>query len=254
MISAITPGQRRLSNLNPLTDKQVRDAERDSVYIFNVSPREHRVAVGKIYTIPACPADAEVSAALIIPGIVYQTGVKKVSGLDVEYEWVGNDGIDVARDIVGTAPFKDASENLTRMGVFISMTLVPTEAEVAAAREQWYARCDEKVREADNAYATNNGIVVINGRSMSNIGKDAIEAAKVLGLSRPWADKNVRLTPCDECGTGNLSTAAKCKGCGVVLNEEAFKRKFPLEWAERQRVIESADRRGPGRPRNEVAA
>jgi hypothetical protein len=250
---ATVPGQRRLSNLDPLTDKQLRDAERDKVYIFNVAPREHRVVVGKMWTIPACPDGESVSAALVVPGTVFTSRQKSVHGLHVDYEWISEDGIDVARDIIGTAPFKDRSENLTRMGVFLSMSPVPLEEEVDAATSEWLDRCNEKLNEGDAAYAINAGRVDLgNGRSASNIGKDHIEAARILGVDRPWSTKNAKLELCDECGTGNLATAAFCKQCDNMLNAEAAQRKFPAKYAERTGVVAAEVRRGPGRPRNEV--
>lgn len=258
----VQPGTPRMvKNLPPLTAKQLRDAERDKLYIFNTSPRVHRTDIcGRRWTIPACPDGQEVSDALEIPGAFYFTDVAKVSGLDVDYKWVTVDGADLARDIVGTSAFRHESENLTRWGVFISQSPDPSENEIEAARQQWYERCAEKVREADDAYAVNNGMVTIptaNGgsKSVSVINDDHRKAAQILGVAdeKPWATKSLKKTLCDECGTGNLSTAAFCKQCGNMLNEEAAKRKFPAKYAElmgTQTPEPAAEpvKRGPGRP------
>lgn len=255
-IAMVEPGtQRTVKGLPPLTAKQLRDAERDRLYIFNVSPREHRSDIcGRRWTIPACPEGQEVSEPLVVPGAYYYTDVAKVHGMDVDYKWVTVDGADLARDIVGTANFQHESNDLTRWGVFVSDTPNPSQGQIDAAREKWYDRCGEKVAEADQAYAINAGMVTLeNGKTVSNINKDHIEAAKILGVEdlKPWAKKNAKLTACDECGTGNLPTAAFCKTCDNMLNEEAAKRKFPAKWAERTTIVEP--KRGPGRPPKEVA-
>jgi hypothetical protein len=232
----VQPGTPRLvKGLPPLTQKQLRDAERDKLYIFNTSPRTHRIdACGKRWTIPPCAEGQDVSDPLEVPGAYYFTDVAKVHGLDVDYKWVTVDGTDLARDIIGTSNFQHESNDLTRWGVFVSDTPHPSQDKIDAARERWYERCSEKVQEADRAYAINSGMVSLpDGRSISEINKDHIEAAKILGLERAWATKNPKLTTCDECGTGNLPTAAFCKQCDNMLNAEAAQRKFPAKYAER---------------------
>jgi hypothetical protein len=234
----VQPGiPRTIKGLSPLTHKQLRDAEIDKCYIFNTSPREHRTTIcGRVWTIPACLEGQTISEALEVPGASYYTDVKKVHGIEVEYHWVTVDGADLARDIVGTAPFRHESENMVRWGMFISDTPYPSEEVINAARDMWYARCSDKVREADDAFSVNGGMISLtNGRSVSNIGDDAREAAKVLGIEdqKPWARKNSKLKSCDECGTGNLQTAAFCKQCDNMLDEEAAKRKFPAKYAQR---------------------
>jgi len=255
----VQPGTPRLvKGLPPLTQKQLRDAERDKLYIFNTSPRTHRIdACGKRWTIPPCAEGEDVSEALEVPGAYYFTDVAKVQGLDVDYKWVTVDGADLARDIVGISNFQHESNNLVRWGVFISETPNPPQHVIDEAREQWYQRCGEKVQEADRAYALNGGMVSLpDGRSISEINKDHLEAAKILGVEdqKPWARKNVKLLSCDECGTGNLPTAAFCKSCDNMLNEEAAKRKFPAKYAERmgtQDAVPEPVKRGPGRPPKE---
>lgn len=239
----VQPGMpRTIKGLPPLTQKQLRDAERDKLYIFNTSPRTHRMDIcGKRWTIPPCAEGQDVSEPLEVPGAYYFTDVAKVTGLDTEYKWVTVDGTDLARDIVGISNFQHESNNLTRWGVFVSETPHPSQDAIEAARQQWYDRCGEKVAEADRAYSLNAGMVQLpDGRSTSEINKDHIEAAKILGLERGWATKNPKLIACDECGTGNLPTAAFCKQCDNMLNEEAAKRKFPAKYAARVVTVETA--------------
>lgn len=255
-----------MKGLEPLTPKQLRDAERDKLYIFNTAPRTHRTTIcGKTWTIPPCPEGQDISEPLEVPGAFYYTDVKTVHGLDVTYCWKTEDGLSIARDIVGISAFRHESENLTKLGVFISDTPNPSRQAIEEARQKWYDRCSEKIREADDAYALNGGMVTLeNGRTSSNIGEDHREAAQILGVAdqKPWAKKNPRLLTCDECGTGNLPTAAFCKQCDNMLNEEAAKRKFPAKYAERMGGTRSGSepdlpgtystpepaKRGPGRP------
>ena len=250
-LDQLVVGQRKMSNLEPLTAKQLRDAARDRVYIYNVGPREHRVAVGRIWTIPACPKDARVSAALVIDGTIFTSRVRSVHGMSATFEWMPEDGIDVARDIVGTAPFKHESENLTKLGVFIAAGVEATDEEIEKAHKQWIARCNEKLFAADQRATVNNGMVNVNGRAISDIGPDDIEAARTLGVDRSWAQKNQQLVLCDECGIGNLTTAAFCKQCDNLLNAEAAQRKFPAKYAALQGDVE-VEKRGPGRPKKEL--
>lgn len=249
--------QRLMANLTPLTPKQIRDAERDQVSIFNVSNREYRVqGPDKFYIIPACPEGEEVSEALVIPGFVYTTGVKRVHNIHAEYEWVAIDGVDVANDLVGTAPFKDQSEDLTRFGVFIARGEQPTMAELAEAKRKWFARCDEKIREADSYFAINNGMVDIGqGRMVSNIGPDHIAAAKIMGVERAWSRLNPKMESCPFCGVSCLPGVAFCPN-GDIINEEKARMARPWLFAapvQAQQAVDTIDepRRGPGRPRRE---
>lgn len=230
------------SPLTPLTDKQLRDAQRDKVYIFNVSPNEYKSTVDKIYTIPARKPDQEYSDALEIPGVVYTTYSKAGSP-----EWFARDGIEVAQEIVGTFRMLDPSQNMTPFGVFISDTPIPSDEAVEAAKEKWLDTCSRRVAEADRIAAINGGMQDLGqGRSASNIGEHHRQALKEMGLSRSWSGKNVRMVECEQCGTANMPKAAMCKGCDAVFNEDEARRLYPQKFAQVSR--------GPGRPRIEQTA
>ena len=253
MLSDVKPGIRRMPNLTPLTNKQLRDAEMDKVYIFNVSPREHRnIEAGlRLYTIPGRKKGQRVSDPLVIPGMVYGTELKRFSGLHKEYEWVGREGIDIAREIIGISPFRSPTENLIPLGVFLSMSPEPSDEEIEPARALWLERCSQKVADGDALASINNGIVDVGGgRTASNIGKDHREALEELGLQRPWSGVNLRMVQCEECGTSNLPTAARCKNqeCRAVFDEAKCRAKFPEMYAHEK--VE----RGPGRPKIDHAA
>lgn len=225
----VAVGQRRVANLMPLTDKQLRDAQRDLVYIFNVSPYPQTAFVEKQYTIPAREKGKRVSEALVIPGVVYSTVYK-----GGEYQWVGRDGIEVAQEIIGTFRMLDPSQNITKLGVFISDTPEPSEEAIAAAEAVWFERCSQKVAEGDQLAAINGGVVDIGGgRTASNIGKDHRIALEEIGQKRPWSGTNAKMLICEECGESNMPAAARCKNaeCRCIFDEAKCRIRFPEMFA-----------------------
>jgi len=243
----VAVGQRRVANLMPLTDKQLRDAQQDLVYIFNVSPYPQTAFVEKQYVIPARQKGKRISEPLVIPGVVYSTIYK--AG---EYQWIGRDGIEVAQEIIGTFRMLDPSQNITRLGVFISDSAIPSEEETAKAEEVWFERCSQKVAEGDQLAAINGGIVDIGGgRTASNIGKDHRIALEEIGQKRAWSGANQKMIVCEECGESNMPAAARCKNadCRCVFDEAKCRQRFPEMFAH-----ETEAKRGPGRPPKEVAA
>lgn len=240
-------GQRRVANLLPLTDKQLRDAQRDMVYIFNVSPYPQTSFVVKQYTIPARLPGQRVSEPLVIPGVVYSTIYR-----GGEYQWDARDGIEVAEEIIGTFRMLDPSQNITRMGVFISDSPVAKEEQIAAAEALWFERCSNKVAEGDQLAAINNGVVDIGGgRTASNIGKDHRVALEETGQKRAWSGTNQRMIVCEECGESNMPAAARCKNqdCRAIFDEVKCRQRFPEMFAHEVEV-----KRGPGRPAKEQVA
>jgi hypothetical protein len=236
----VPPGTRRTANLPPLTGNIAAATERDQLYIFNVSNQEHWVEniCGRRWFIPACPEGAQVSEPLVVPGILPLTDVASVddNGMNVTLKYIFVDAKELAADIVGYAPFRDPRSDLRQYGIFVSDNPEPSRAEIESARSRWHDLCSERVREADSLYAVNNGQVALdNGKSVSNIGAHHRDAARILGVEaeHPWARKQVKLVTCDECGSGNLPTAAFCRECDNLLNEVAAKKKFPQKYAER---------------------
>jgi hypothetical protein len=251
MLSDVNPGMRRMPNLAPLTEKQMRDAERDKVYVFNVSPKEHVAFVGKQYVVPAREKGSRVSEPLVIPGVVYTTGLKKAVGLYCEYEWIARDGIEIAQEIVGTFPMLDPSQNMTPYGLFYSDSPEASKEAIDKATAAWLETCSRKVAEGDRLAAINGGIVDIGqGRTASNIAKDHIQACEELGLKRPWTGTNKQMMLCDECGESNMPTAARCKNaeCRCIFDEAKCRQRFPEMFAHEE------VKRGVGRPPKSEAA
>lgn len=217
-------------------------AEQHKIYIYNVGPYQHMRSLGSLgtYIIPACEKGQAYSKPCMIPGTIFETVYKGLMGEgSMEYREI--EGSYVAKDVLGIGQNQDPANAFTRFGVFISEGPVPTEAELAAAREKLKQTYTDRVREADQLYSLNNGMVMVNGMPVSNIGIHHVEACKALGLQRPWAGTSTEERRfCEECGESNLLTAALCKGCKAVLNEELARKRFPGMFAE--------EKRGPGRP------
>ncbi len=257
------PGTRMHLNIPPIPPPMLQAMEQNRTYIFNVGPVEHMRSMGTMgrFVIPACSEGEKVAGPVSyqgkagIPGIVPETVVKAVEGRKVEYGWDFNTtGHALARDIIGTAAFHDASDNLTQYGVFIAAGEEPTEEEMEAARAKLHAHYEKLVRFADEAYELNGATELgENGKSYSSITQDHVKAAKILGLERPWVRKNVKMVPCDGCGKPVLPTAVRCPNvdCGAILNEERARKLFPHLYAHE---LQDEPRRTTGRSRKEEAA
>lgn len=238
----------------PAPMKAVMDHGRS--YIFNVGPWQHSVSMGSMgaFIIPACPEGADVSPTLKfrgedgIPSIIPETVVDAVEGFSVTYKWdFTTEGARVAKNVVGLTGFAHASADLTRLGVFLTLNTVPTEAEIAAAREKLEATYDSRVREADQKFEVNGGQETgDNGVSYPGITKDHIQACNALGLDRPWARRNAKMIPCLGCGQPVSPAAVRCphSGCGAILDEVRARQLFPHLYAHEF----EAKHRGPGRP------
>lgn len=208
-----------------LAPSMVRAAQQNRIYIYNVGPRTFLQAQGSLgtFTIPACEPGEAVSRPLILEGVYYETVVvdtKKLSHVPTE-------GMDLAKDIIGTGPFKSRDSDLRRFGVFIASGEKPTKLEITVATEAWHATCSALVQEADGLFSVNGGMDAKSGQS--NIGDHHREAAAVLGVERPWARKNLKMVPCAACQRPVLPGVVRCphEGCGAVLDEEKARKFYP---------------------------
>jgi hypothetical protein len=211
-------------------------------FIFNVGPKEHIRYMGSFgrFTIPACPEDQEYAGPVVyrgkpgIPSMMPETVVKSVEGRTVEYDWnFTTEGRKFVNDLLGVGAFHDVSDDLTKHGVFLAAGPVPTQAEIAAAKQKIQTLFDERVRLADQRYEVNGGMETNNGKSVYTITEDDVYACKALGLDRPWARKNHQMVPCEGCGSPVAPNAVRCPnpGCGAILNEEKARKLFPHLYA-----------------------
>jgi hypothetical protein len=213
--------------------------EQNKVYIFNVGPwayTRHHGTQGSFF-IPACRPEEDCSGPLLyhgkpgLPSLIPESVVDAVNGRSVTYKWdLTMEGAKLALDIVGKSAFRDSSDDLTQYGVFIAEGAVATEEEIDAAHDRLNEHYDKLVRYADGAFEVNGGMEIgDNGKSYSGITKDHVNAARALGLDRPWARKNAKQVPCEACGQPVAVNAVRCHhaGCGAILDEEKARRLFP---------------------------
>jgi hypothetical protein len=116
----------------------------------------------------------------------------------------------IAEDLVGI----HSTENLERFGVFViaDHRSVPTEAELARARERMRETYSRMVVEGDLLWSRKAGNPDIT---------DAMRrATKWLGLERPWAYTPREMATCPGCGERVAPNVAVHTACGAILNRE----------------------------------
>jgi len=241
-MSELMHGVRRVANLDPISPLMLAASEQNRLYIFSVNPHPQTADAGmEKYTVPACAKGAKVSEPLVVPGIYFYTDVASADGFDTTYKWSTIEGRDLAQDILGTALGKDPTNDLTRLGVFLSLTPEPTDEQIDAARGRLHDRYGALAQEADRQYEINGGQEVVNGIARSNIAPQHIEAARALGLDKPWARKiSTALVECPACEEMVKPGAAICSHCEAILDEAKARKYFPHKFQE--------EKRGPGRP------
>ena len=248
------PGMKLGANVPRIDPEELREERQTPpVYIWNVSPMEFREPRGSLglFIIPACAAGQPVSEPLIIPGWKRETAVDSVEGKSIQYKWLRTSGKSIAKDIIGNGVGKNSTQQYEQYGVFISKGSTPSAEELASAHTKLNDYYAKLVKEADDLYSVNQGMVMGgDGKPHQMITKPFIDAANALGIKRPWAQGAVKSLVCPECGESNLPHAARCKNteCRCIFDEAKARQRFP-EMFTHEEPIEV--RRGPGRPRKE---
>src|SRR5690348_3480137 len=179
---------RAQQELRSLNQKQIapmpryiqEEAAKNPIYIYNVAPKgiaDQIISLGSMghYTIFPCEPGQPYSRPTVIARIIPEGIPVDMRKIELRY-W---DGMDVARDIIGAGPFKSKSQDLTRMGVFISAGEKPTEQELAEARKRLSEYYLFLVQEAD-AYWMQGPQQVINISAQHRM------ACNELNLEREW--------------------------------------------------------------------
>lgn len=146
-------------NITPPNDADRAKADGPQIVIANVSPESWTVALGNLgtFVIPAC---TERSLGILhINRIVFDTEIdveKTVNVQDFEggpwrmvpaFKHIPIDGMEVAKEIVGTAKYRHPPTDLTRWGVFIVEGTEATREEIEAAHRQLHKSYSGMVRE-----------------------------------------------------------------------------------------------------------
>lgn len=182
------------------------------IHIFNVGKKTHSVGLGSLgqFYIPAKEEGQRYSKPLILPGIMFDGVAREMTHIELQMQ----DGNEVAQDVIGKGPFKNASQNLERVGVFISAGPVPSEEELLAAEEKVRQENIRLVKDADDLYAQGPLQIV-------NISADHREACVALNQTREWAKMPTQMINCPSCNEPVNPSGARCGGrygCGFIYN------------------------------------
>jgi len=219
-------------------------AEENPVHIFNVSPYSHTIqhpAVGFL-TIPACKEGKRYSEPAVLKGMIPYGVCTDMKTVEIRQE----SGKFMACDLLGIGPFKQASNSLFQLGVFIASndtfdakdivsTKVangrdgkpiflslprwvsrgqnaekPSEKELAQANELFLQHDFRLIAEADGFW--NEG-----PDGQKNIVKNHREALNRRGQLREWAKPLQSLIDCPGCGD-KVSPSVVVHKCGAVFN------------------------------------
>jgi hypothetical protein len=92
-------------------------------------------------------------------------------------------------------------------------------AEAEARKQQEWAWCDSKVKNADSWFA--KGLVL----EINDLHRDSAKFIKANQAEHQWIAKTTYglTVPCPFCGVATASTAPKCQNCKEVINPSAYK-------------------------------
>ncbi len=207
-------------------------SEANRIYIFNVGPWPHKRELGSagIYFIPACPADEEYSAPLVVQGVEDEpypinertcTTLPK-AGKPGQLSGSG-EGSDLAQQIIGVGPHVAPNSSFLPFGVFISRNKVPTKQELAQANEQLNRKFVELVRLAGEAHAKGpNAVAEVINPDWHFV---AARALRKTVAECPWLANSAvpaERSNCLGCGAVYEVGVLKCRECGFILNKPGY--------------------------------
>jgi hypothetical protein len=189
-----------------------------TIKIFNIHDEAHIVALGSLgtYFVKPCQPGEPYSEPLEVkPTYVDEYPVDMdMNGIKTAYNLV--EGKDVAEEIVGTAPHKDSSANLTRYGVFIAAGDEPTMPELLKAKAALTKHMQSLVAQADQ-------FAMQGPAEMKNISDSHRKAANFLNQKREWSVVSGQLDQCPACYESINPGSAVCKHCEAVLDDARAK-------------------------------
>ena len=154
-------------------------------------------------------------------------------------------GEDIAKDVVRMVN-SDIGEGESFAGVFFSYSEEPPAKDVAEAKDKWLAINKKWVVEGRALYA--------QGRRVEIIPAYCRRAVQELGLEEEWAYDPKQMMDCPAgCGEKVSPSAAVCKGCKAIINEEKAKKFYPERFAEPQSGAEAPKQRRTRRKKVENA-
>lgn len=224
------------SRILPLRVKLLEEVRRKRVHIFNVGPWPQTINTGSTGTffVPGCPFGTEYVEMLtrdmdahsptygqMIPPISVLQEEMVIKSED-EMTRLEEDGWLFACSMLRIARNARDPYRLTRFGLFPSLNEEPTAEELAAARAELVAHCQELVKWAGDTFVTDRKLFSRAVRPQVHF-----VAAKVLGrdnaVDSPWMlDANpVGRIKCKMCGRLCEPDVATCEA-GHIVNAELY--------------------------------
>lgn len=227
-----------IANHNHRNRKQIpaRLREGKSIKVFNIFDQFWNVPLGSLgnFFIPACEPGQPYSQPLEIAPTLFDEYAydMDMNGIKTTYDMI--EGLDVAKEVVGTAPMKDRSADLTRWGVFIAAGDEPTETELETAKQKLTATMAALVAEADGIHLQGP----LESRNITSLHRKALSYLK---QTRDWGVLAKQLHECPACFESINPGSAVCKHCEAVLDDEkAQKYKLgPYRIAAQQSFVQS---------------
>ncbi len=239
------PSSRRI--LNPLTSEQRQRILDDVCYIISIRKGFDSTVINRTWgNVTIFPAKEKtnqhydgaelVSAGKAEPGTEYtSTAVhgrieSMNSGMEDTYSEAVTTARQAADDIASF--FNDDCPGLTTRpnvksfnGVFVSTTPTPSPENLKQAHQMLRTYYEALCAEADLFYETETG--------KKNISSSMRDAAKYLGITKPWNYNPTAMDTCPACGSSVIPGIAICATCKAILDEPKARKFFPERFAQK---------------------
>lgn len=195
-------------------------AKQRSVYIFNVGPKPWSRNLGSLgnFHVEGCAEGAEISAPLVIPGVLLERVATEMNKMSNRYE----EGMDIAKDVMFIGRGYSPELNREKWGLFISETKEPTKAAIKAAKAKLRESYADLVAKADSLERNNKR------DQISEIHRDA---ATSLGVTKPWLSAEPReADECPACHKRIDMESVICPECSAILDLEGAKKYHPEKY------------------------
>lgn len=198
-------------HLPDLPKRSKQYADEHPIYIYNVSHQRWQRDMGSLgaFTIMPCEPGKKHSKPLVIPGTVFEAIPVQMMPKKMEYREI--DGMEVAKNILGIAPFQSPKQALSGWGVFISESNPPKHDEIFAAEKALMDTAHTLVAEGDAYY--NEG----PDSASKNISVNHRWALGHTNQTRAWGQPSLVMMDCPGCGEPIKPNVVR-HSCGAVLD------------------------------------
>ena len=212
------------------------------IYIFNLSPIEHKVEKGSAgtFTIKGCEFGEPYSEPLVLPSVVIDSYF-----IESEMKTHSVSGEFMAQDIVHPTIGANWSfgQNLDDLGVFWTKNQKPTEIEIGKSRTRMEGTFRKLLTMATS--------IETSGR-LDDITPQMRIAASYFGEDRPWNKIYKKLSECPGCGDPVKAGIIK-HSCGYIFDVDRALIAGMISPEQHQTMMEvrrgEHDSKKPGRPK-----